>query len=214
MISERPQPVQTYTEVSGRIPKPMKINLSHSYLYTCILSYSYINTFETGQIYQQDGAKKDPPKDPLWVTQKVGLPAPGAPVKHAQHFIKTTFAQLLHFLFPFPWVTSCYAVWKVLLLGKAFASRTRQELSPLCCTIWFSGSTFHLAPEMERSRASRDQASSGPRQQDLQQRETSLTHAATSDAAILLSGLEETSLHRTIRPFRDSVDFSTWGVSE
>lgn len=36
----------------------------------------------------------------------------------------------------------------------------------------------------------------------------------TSDVAILLSQLEDTSLHRIIRTFRDSMDFFTLGVSE
>lgn len=134
-------------------------------------------------------------------------------------------------VFLFPWVT--YAVWKTLLLPKAFPSTVSQDLSPQCCITWFGSYSSHLEPwkigkihEWAVTKPCLDQASTTcssakvawPTQAIIS--EHCLEHPprvpawlTRSGAAVLLSGLEETSLCRTTRSFRDSMDFIL-GVNE
>lgn len=143
--------------------------------------------------------------------------------------LKSHFNSFYILGFLFPWVTSCYAVWKTLLLPEAFTSTVSQDLAHHL--LWQLQS--HLAPQkigkiLERAvtKPSLDKVTRTCNSAKLAWTTPAFIskyclecprHVPAwltgSGAALLLSGLEETSLYRTMRPRRDSMDFIL-GVNE
>lgn len=150
-------------------------------------------------------------------------------MKHAQHFIEITFQQLLHFGFSLSLgdIMLCSLEDTALTWGIHQHSQSGSGTSS-ALTVTVPPCTTENWKDLW---ASCDQAISGQSYQDLQQCKTSLNHTSLhfwilfgvsphvpawltgSGAALLLSGLEETSLCRTMRPHRDSMDFIL-GVNE
>ena len=167
-----------------------------------------------------------PPEDPLWVTQKVRF-------ELQDHQWNTHSISLKSHLPSFYISFLPFLRWHCAVQFRRYCLYLRHSPTEWgrSCTIWFSSYSFDWR-EVEIlgqavTKPTLDQGSGTCNSANLAWPMLTMisefssqhpTHGPAwltrSDAAILLSGLEETCLHRPVRTFRGSMDFSTLSVSE